>query len=282
MKIRIVTDSVSDLPAEALERWRISVVPTFVNYGGKSYADDGRELDRDRFYKMLPGMRDFPTTAAPPPALAEEVLREAAGEDAHVLAIHVPAKLSATLNNVRIGAQAALPQDRYTIIDSGTLTMAQGMQVLVAAEMAENGAAAPEIVAALQRVQQQQRLYAVIDTVEYLRRSGRVNPLLAALGTMLQIKPIVSVSDGVVAPLQRIRTFRKALERLRELVLAEAPLDRLVILHIQNEAGAREFLASLGDAAPPDTPIVEVGPTLGTHIGPGSVGATTLNQNWKR
>lgn len=282
MKIRIVTDSVSDLPAEALERWQIAVVPTFVNYGGRSYADDGRELDRTRFYQMLPAMREFPTTAAPPPALAEEILRGVASQGEHVLAIHVPAKLSATLNNVRIGAQAILPEDRYTIVDSGTLTMAQGMQVLIAAEMAEQGAPVAEIVAALQRVQEQQRLYAVIDTVEYLRRSGRVNPLLAALGTMLQIKPIVSVRDGVVSPVQRVRTFRKALERLRDLVLAESPLDRLVILHIQNEAGAREFLALLGDAAPPDTPIVEVGPTLGTHIGPGSVGATTLNRNWKR
>lgn len=278
-KIRIVTDSVSDIPPDLLEQWQIAVIPCFVNYGGNSYADDGVELNRSEFYQQVASMSEFPTTAAPPPAMAEAILQDALESYDHLICIHVPAKLSQTINNVRLGA-ASLPADKVTIIDSGTLSMGIGTMVLMAAEIAQQTGDVEQVVSALERVRDHVQVYAAFATMDFLRRSGRVNNLVAVVGSLLQIKPIVAVRDGVVEPEHRVRTFGRAVAKLREMVDEQMPLYRLTVLHIANHAGAQAFLDELGDKAPPGTRIVEVGPTLGTHIGPGSVGAVTLSRNW--
>lgn len=280
-RIRIVTDSVCDIPPDLIARWSITVIPCFVNFGGKSYADDGVELNREIFYRDLPTTRPYPTTAAPSPGIAEEKLRTALNDADHIVAIHVPSKLSGTLNVVRLAAESVAP-DRITIVDSHTLTMGIGWQVLAAAETAERTGDLAQVLEAIERTRQNQKLYAAIATMDNLKRSGRVNALVANIGTLLQIKPIVSVADSDVQSVARIRTFNKALETLLSLVRAEAPLDKLAILHISNLAGAQAFQAQLKDIAPPDTLIVEVGPTLGTHIGPGSVGAATVSKQWRQ
>lgn len=278
-KIRIVTDSAGDLTPEIIDRWNINVIPCYVNYGGQSFADDGVELDRAAYYKALPEMGEFPTTAAPPPALAEEILQEAIEGYDHVIAIHVAGKLSATVNNVRLAAQSL--GDRVTVVDSDSVSVGLGIQALVAAEQAAAGNSAEEIIDAVDRVRQKHKLYAAFATMEYLRRSGRVSNLVAAVGSLLQIKPIVDVHDGMVDPAFRVRTFSKAISKLEELVLEQAPLERLIVIHIQNMEGALEFQESLNAIAPTDTSIMEIGPTVGTHIGPGSVGALTLPMNWR-
>lgn len=274
-KIRIVTDSVADLPHDLMQEWHIGLIPTFVNYNGQSYADDGTQLDRQAYYQHLKIARDLPTTAAPPPALAQQILEEIAADCDHVVCIHVPAQFSATFNNVRLGAQA-LDADKFTFIDSGTLTMGIGMQVIAAARTAQATGDLAQVIAEVERVRQHQRLYAIIDTMEYVRRSGRVNTLVAAVGTLLNIKPIVTVYDSAIKPMQRIRTMAKATNRLEELIREAAPFDSLIMLHVQNAPSARALLERIADVAPQDTPIVEVGPTLGTHIGHGSIGVTFL------
>jgi DegV family protein with EDD domain len=279
-KIRIITDSVCDIPDELLQRWNIAVIPCYVNYNGQSYADDGVQLDRAAFWKMLPTITPYPTTAAPSPAFAEELLRQAAEGYDHVIGIHVPAALSSTFNNIKFAA-SKLPANTVTLIDSHNLTMGQGTQVLVAAEVAAQTGNVQAVVDAVAKVQKYQKLYAVLYSLDALKRSGRVNPLIGSIGTLLQIKPIVEVKNSVVEPIHRIRTFSKAVDTLYELVVAQAPFDRLTVLHIQNESGAHDFLNRLGALATADTHIIEVGPTLGTHIGIGSLGATTLNTQWK-
>lgn len=277
-KIRIITDSVCDIPNDLLQRWNIAVIPCYVNYNGQSYADDGVQLDRAAFWKMLPTISPYPTTAAPSSAFAEEILRQAAEGYDHVIGVHVPAALSSTFNNIKF-AGSKLPN--VTLIDSHSLTMGQGTQVLVAAEVAAQTGNVQAVVDAVAKVQQYQKLYAVLYSLDALKRSGRVSPLFSSIGTLLQIKPIVEVKRSVVEPIHRIRTFSKAVDTLYELVVAQAPFDRLTMLHIQNESGAHDFLNRLGSLVPTDTRIVEVGPTLGTHIGIGSLGATTLNTQWK-
>jgi DegV family protein with EDD domain len=274
-KIRIVTDSVSDIPQDLLKKWGIALVPTFVNYNQQSYADDGVELDRAAYYHHLQNSRQLPTTAAPPPALVEKILREAMEGYDHAICIHVPSKYSVTMNNVRLGAQS-IGSEKFTFIDSGTLTMGIGMQVLIAAQVAAETGDVQQVVQVVERVRVNQRLYAIIDTMEYVRRSGRVNTLVAALGTLLRIKPVVTVYDSDIKPIQRIRTYKKAVAYLQDLVREAAPFERCIMLHVQNESGAHDILEGLSDILPADTPIVEVGPTLGTHIGPGSVGVTFL------
>jgi DegV family protein with EDD domain len=279
-KIKIVTDSVCDIPQALLDQWNISVIPCYVNYGGRSYLDDGKELDRAGFWQDIAKFTEYPTTSAPAPGLAEEILTAAFQGYDHLIGIHVPAALSSTFNNIRAGAKN-LPQDRVTFADSQTLTMGLGMQVLVAAEVAQNTGNVQDVLNAIEKVRKYQKLYATLYSLDALKRSGRVNPFVASIGTLLQIKPIIEVDNSIVHPIARVRTFGKAVDYLYDLVIKQTPLDRLVVLHIQNENGAKEFLERLGNHAPSDTQIIEVGPTLGTHIGMGSVGAMTLSQQWK-
>jgi DegV family protein with EDD domain len=279
-KIKFVTDSVADLPLEIIERHDIAIVPTFVNFDGQSYADDGKELDRSSYYRRLGSMSTHPTTAAPPPAMAEEVLvRHFEGAD-HLIAIVTPSKLSATHNSFRI-AGAALPAGKYTLIDSGQVSMGMGWQVVIAAEVAAQTGSVEATLDAIQRVRQNQDLYCGLSTIEFLRRSGRVSWAAAGIGTLLQIKPLVQVVDGEVRPAARVRTFSRAVEALIDLIKAQAPLDKLSIIHTDNPEGAEDMRERLRDVIPADTLITMVGPSLGTHIGPGSLGFASVRASWK-
>ncbi len=280
MKIKFVTDTVADLPQELIEKYDIAVVPTFVNYGGQSFADDGRELDREKFYDELPTMTSHATTAAPPPALAEETLsRHFEGAD-HLFAIVTPAKLSATYNSFRIGG-SGLPADKFTLIDSGQLAMAMGWQVVIGAEVAAQTGSVEATVDAIQRVQKNQALYCALQTMEYLRRSGRVGWAAAGLGALLQIKPILRIHDGEVHPAARIRTFNKAVDFMIDTIRQQGVLDRLAILHANNLDGALEIRERVKDILPQETIVTSVGPTLGVHIGPGSLGFASVSATWK-
>ena len=286
-RVRIAADSVCDLPEEIVAALGIRIIPTYVNIGRESIPDDGVSLDREQFYRQLSTMKTQPTTAAPSPGDAETFFRSIIDDRAqHIVSIHVPEKLSGTLNAMRLGAEAlgaeALGADKVTLVDSGQLTLGIGFQVWAAAELAAQDAELGSILNVIERVRRHSRVYAIIDTMEYLRRSGRVNALVASLGGLLRIKPIVSVGDGEVSSIARLRTWKRAEHRLRELTLAQAPLDRLAVLHIANRAGAEKFLDSIRDIAPSDTLVIETTPTLGTHIGPGSIGVATLNKDWRR
>lgn len=278
-KIKFVTDSVADIPRELVEKWDIGVVPCFVNYGGASYADDGFELKREDYFSQLLSMPETPTTAAPPPALAEEVIVRSFKDADHLVVVTTPAKLSAIYNSMRIGL-GAIPKDRYTLIDSGQLCMALGWQVLVGAETAAKTGSVEATLAAIGRVRQHQTLYAGLATMEMLRRSGRVSWAVASVGSLLQIKPVVSVWDGEVSSVARVRTFSRVLDKLVEFAMQGAPYDKMALLHINNLNGVEELRARLKDILPTDTLVTDVGPTLGTHIGPGAVGFAPVKQSW--
>ena len=280
-RIRIAADSVCDLPAEAAALLGVSIIPTYVNIGDESIPDDGIALDRASFYRQLPAMTSQPTTAAPSPGDAEAFYREIleAGAD-HIVSIHVPEKLSGVLNAMRLGAES-VGTEKVTLVDSQQLTFGIGLQVWVAADLAGQGADLAEILRAIERVRVHSKVYAIINTIEFIRRSGRVNPLVASLGGLLKIKPIIEVSGGAVTSIGRQRTWKRAVARLRDLTRAQAPLERLAILHIANRSGAEAFLDSIRDVAPSDTLVIETTPTLGTHTGPGALGVATLSNNWR-
>ncbi len=281
-RIQITADSVCDLPQDILSALNIKVIPTYVNIGDKSIPDDGQALNREQFYRDLPGFSSQPTTAAPSPGDAEAFYRQVFNNGAeHIISLHVPEKLSGVLNTMRVGANS-VDESKVTLVDSLQLSMGIGMQVWVAAELAQETDDIQTILDAIEQVRQNTELYAIIDTMEYLKRSGRVNSLIANVGSLLRIKPIVSVSDGDIQSYARVRTWSRAIDKLRELTHEQKPLDRLAILHIANRQGAEEFLDSIRDIAPEKTLIIEVTPTLGTHIGPGSVGVVTLSQNWRQ
>ncbi len=278
--IRFVADSTCDIPPALVEKWKIKLVPAFVNYGGKSYADDGIELDRVVYYNQMPSMTTQPTTAAPSPALAEKIIHEAFAEADHLIMLTAPAVLSGIYNTFRLAA-SQLPQDRVTLIDSGTVTMGMGFQVLVGAEVAAETGDVEATVAAIHRARVNQQVYAAPETMEYLRRSGRVGWARASVGALLQIKPIINLYEGDVQSIARVRTFSKAIDKLIELTQSQAPLDRLALLHANNPDGALEIKNRLGDITPAETHIINVTPVIGTHVGPGSLGITTLSKAWR-
>jgi DegV family protein with EDD domain len=279
-KIRIVTDSTCDIPADLLARHKIAVVPCFVNYGGNSYADDGVQLTRENYYRDLPSIRPVPKTSAFPPGMVEPVLEAALREADHVIIVSLSSKLSGVYNAFRLGA-SNYPQDKITLIDSGTTTMGLGYQVLIAAETAEATGDVEAVKRAVQAVRTHQKVYAALDTLEYLKHSGRVSWAQAGIGQLLQIKPILDVGEDEVKSHSRVRTFKRAIDELVQLATTEAPLERLTILHAGNDSGARELHDALKSIAPTDTLIVNITPAIGTHIGPGGLGVVTVSQSWK-
>jgi len=281
-RIQVAADSVCDLPAEIVNNLDIRIIPTSVNIDDQSIPADGARLAPPAFYRQLPSMRAQPTTSAPSPGEAEAFYRDMLNDGAgKIVSIHVPERLSGVLNTMRLGARA-VDAGRVTLVDSLQLTFGIGFQVWAAAELAVEGASLDDILEAIERVRQHTEVYAIIDTMEYLRRSGRVNALTASIGGLLKIKPIVSVHDGEVSSISRQRTWARAEQRLRTLTLAQSPLERLALLHTANLAGAKKFLDSIRDSAPSDTLFIETTPTLGAHVGPGSIGVATLNADWRR
>ncbi len=280
-KIRFVTDSVADIPADLAEKWQIKIVPCYVNYDGESHLDDGKDLVRGEFFRKLPSMRTMPTTAAPSVGITEKAITEAAQDADHVVIVTTPAKLSGIYNAMRLGA-SNIPPEKVSLVDSGMVTMALGWQVIVGAEVAAETGDVQKVLDAIQRVRDNEKLYAGLATMEFLRRGGRVGWAAASIGALLQIKPILNVKDGEVTPLARIRTFGKAVEKLVELTREQAPLDRLAIIHANNLSGAEDLKRQLGDVVPENTIIIEVGPTLGVHIGPGALGVIPVSKSWRQ
>lgn len=279
-KIKIITDSVADIPEDLLKKWQIDVVPCYVNYGGESYTDDGKDLDRADFFDFIKNNKEVPTTAAPSPGLAEEIVAKAIEGYDHLISINVAETLSATFNNVLLACNT-VDKDRTTVIDSESVSMGIGWQTLVAAEVAAETGEVEAVIQAVERVKKNHLLYAGIYNMEYLRRSGRVSAVVASIGSLLQIKPIVQVIEkGEVIAAHRVRTFKKVKIKLRELLEENrGKLERVAIIHTANEDGAKEFIEANSDLLPDTTIIAEVGPTLGTHIGPDSLGFVSVNKS---
>jgi DegV family protein with EDD domain len=277
-KIRFVTDSTCDIPHDLIEKYEIGVIPTFINYADQSIADDGLDLTREDFYRRLPSMNPFPTTSAMPPALADEIIRRKFDECDHLFLISVASKLSGVYNIMRLSA-SKLPQDRVTLIDSRSVTLGLGFQVLAGMETAEATGDPAQVKAAVEHVRDRARVYAALETMEFLRRSGRVGWAAAGIGALLQIKPILEVYDGEVRSASRVRTFGRAVEELVHLAQAQAPLQRLAILYLTDHAAAEKLRDRVAEFAPPsDVLIVSVTPTIGSHVGTGGLGLVTVSQ----
>lgn len=279
-KIKIVTDSTCDIPQDLVDKWGITIVPVYVHIGDESFADDGTGLDRVDYYTRLSNITPLPTTSAPSPGLCEQMIDKALEGADHVVIIALPSKLSATYEALRLGVNKH-PQERWTLIDSGTTTMAMGYQALIAAEVAAETGDVEQVVNAVQRAQSHIHLAALINSLENLRRSGRVNFAQAGIGALLQIKPIVTVKDGVVHTMSRVRTMSRAREELAEMARAQAPLERLVLLHTNNLEGVEWLREQLKDILPSDVLIVNVTTAIGTHIGAGSLGFVSVKMGWK-
>jgi DegV family protein with EDD domain len=274
-KVKFVVDSITDLPAEWLARWDIPVFGCYVNFGEESFVDI--ELPKPEFYRRLAAASSLPRTSAGAPGVAKALIAKQLENAEHVVAFAVASQLSSIYNTIRLAAEEFGP-DRVTVIDSGQASMGEGWQVVAAAEAAERGADLKEILEVIRNTRERVKLYAAIDTLEYLKRGGRVNAMFAGLGTLLQIKPIIEVKDGVVTSAQRVRTMSKAELALIDFARAQAPLEYLAVLHSNFPSGAALLKDRLADIAPPNTILVDITTALGTHVGPGALGIASVKR----
>jgi DegV family protein with EDD domain len=278
MKIGIVTDSTADLPLYLVEQHGIHVVPSVLVLEGKEYVD-GSGITREEFYTRLPSLQTPPTTAAPSIGNFitpyQTLLSEGCDQ---ILSIHAASQLTTILAIARQAAQEF--PGKVTCIDSGSLSLGLGFQVIAAAEEAEMGvqAALSEIESTRKRL----HLCAALDTMEYLKRSGRVPGAVAGLGDYLSIKPLIELRDGEVKPIGAVRTTKQADERMLELLLESGELERLAILHTNAEPRAKELLNELMQQArmsvPRDILFVNVTSVIGTHVGPNGLGFAAVGK----
>lgn len=280
MKLGLVTDSTSDLPLDITGSHGIEVVPTILVIEGKQYAD-GAGISRNDFYARLPSMEKFPTTAAP--SIGEFSARYQklfeAGCD-RVLSIHAASQLTAICD---IAKQAAEDfSGRVAIVDSGSLSLGLGFQALAAAESVEAGLDLDAALAAMADIRRRLRVFAALDTMDFLRRSGRVPAPIAMLGGALSIKPIVELAGGIIKPVGMARTASQADERVVAAIQSQLPLERLAILHTGAESRAQNFLHRLMDGArrqlPRDILIVNVTTVIGAHVGPNGLGFASVQE----
>ena len=272
--IAIVTDSTSDIPDQLAEQFQISIVPNVIVIDGQSVLD-GKDISREEYYNRLPTMKVSPTTATSSSGMYQEMYEKLFEKGAEtILSIHAPRVLSGIFGAASAAAQAF--GDRVRVIDSGQITLGMGYQVLAVAQLALQGASLDTILALLESVRQRARVIAMLDTLEYVQRSGRVSWARARIGTLLHLKPFVEVRDGQVLSLGETRTRRRGIEHLRELLYRLGPLERLAILHTNAEDDARQFLSSLTMDVPPDPLVVNITTVIGTHTGPNGLGFATV------
>ena len=280
MSIRIVTDSTCDLPEATINEYGIIVVPLYINIGSRGYLD-GVDLSREEFYECLPGYNPLPTTAAPSPERFRQAYEGLAADGAaEILSIHISISLSAVVDAAHLGAQEtqAVP---VTVFDSGQLSMGTGFLVVAAAKAAAEGRSMAEIVALLEELTSRTHVFAALDTLEFLRRSGRMNGAVAGLGTLLQIKPLLKMHNGNPTA-ERVRTSSGAIKRLINLLSDLAPLEQAAILHSyapDKGEHLRQLVPHLLPAG--EVPSVNITPVIGAHIGPGAVGFACITARGK-
>jgi len=277
MSIRIVTDSTCDLPQSIIDELGITVIPLFINFGDKGYRD-GVDLSRADFYARLPTSEPLPTTAAPGHEVFKQAYDRLADQGAtEVLSIHIAESLSATINVAQVAAQETRSA-RVTAFDSRQLSLGTGFVVEAAARAAQAGQALTEIIAQLEELIPRIHVFAALDTLEFLKRSGRVSGLMAGLGGLLQMKPILKMYNGQAGS-DRVRTRSRAIGQLVNLLSQCSPLERVAMVHTHAFTPAEE-IRQLVEPMLPEKDIwsLDITPVIGTHIGPGAVGFACVSR----
>ncbi len=271
MAIKIVTDSTSDLTEAAALENDITVLPCYINIGDKSFLD-GVDLTHKQFYEKLPTFPAFPQTASPNQSAFEAAFQQAVAKGAtQIISIHPPARLSSIVDTALMAAKSIFPVP-VSVFDSGTTTLGLGFLAMAAARAARAGRTVADILNLLASRAQRTFIFAGLETVEYLRRSGRVSRLESRLATFLRIFPVLRLYQGGLE-VERVLTYRRAFERLLELAEAAAPLEELAIMHTNCVEKAQRIREKIEHLLPNRKIWMgEATPVLGSHVGPGGVG----------
>lgn len=273
--IRVVTDSTSDILPAAAARLGVDVVPLTVRFGDEQFRD-GVDLSPEQFYRRLPGATVQPSTSQPTPEQFAEVYRRHVDAGDSVVSVHISAKLSGTLQSATLAAQE-FADGTVRVVDS--MTVSAGMQFLVRGALSDiaSGAGEDVVVERMEARRDRIGVYVLLDTLTYLERGGRIGRAQGLLGSMLNVKPLLRVSDGEVQREARVRSRQQGITKLVEIAAAQRPLEGLGVFH----CGAPELLALLEPRLRADHPDIEIfdgqlGAVVGTYSGPGGVGIALL------
>jgi DegV family protein with EDD domain len=279
--IRIVTDSTADLPADVRKQFGIEMVPLQLSFGDETFLDTVT-IDTDQFYKKLAVSDQLPKSSQPSTIAFKEMYERILTEtpDAHIISIHLSASLSGTYQSAVIGSTMVEidgGESHITVFDSKSASIGSGVLVLKAAEMAAAGSSKEQIIAAIEQLRSDTTIYFLVDTLEYLQKGGRIGKASAVIGSLLNIKPILTLDeDGVVSSIDKVRGLKKAMLRIIELLGQEFNSHEPVTVtfaYAERLEGAHEFNELLkANFNVQSTIYYELGPVIGTHAGPGTIG----------
>lgn len=276
MTVKIITDSLGDLPVEILKKLDISVIPLYVLFGTESYRD-GVDMTNEQFYARLVSSKTLPTTSVPALGTFIDLYENVAKKTDEILVISVSRKLSGTFDTATKAAEIVKTKARIKVIDSLNIIMGQGMLVIQAAEMAKAGAGLDEIAKKVQSNILRTESRMAFDTLEYLKRGGRIGAGQAFLGSILKINPVLGLKDGEVYPLSRERSRVKAIEALYNWVLSYHKIDALSVEDATTPDEADKLAERLKQKFP-DKPFYrsKVGAVVGTHAGPSVIAVSVF------
>ena len=269
MSVRVLTDSVADLPAEIARRLAIEVVPLLLRFGAEEYRD-GVDLSTEEFYRLLRTRGEFPTTSTPSPATYAEAYDRLAEQTDELLVVSLSSGLSGSYQAALQGRQLMRRRPRVEVLDSGTAAILEGFVAMRAAEAAQAGASLEEAMEAARRAAARAAMLCTFDTLEYLRRGGRIGAAAAFLGSLLKVNPLLTLRDGVVQPAGRTRSRTAAADRLYEFAAGYQRIEELAVEHTACPEEAEALLARLSSLHPRERIILsKMTPVIGVHTGPG-------------
>jgi DegV family protein with EDD domain len=268
MTVKIITESVCDLPAQIVEELGITVIPLPVHFGNEVYRD-GVDISNEEFYQKLETSKVFPTTAIPPPGDFINAYDKAAEEADEVLHIALSSKLSGLYDAAKLAVGLMTKKCRVEVLDSKWVIMGQGFLVMKAAQAARDGAKLDDIMKLVHRDMNRLATRSIFDTLEYLKRGGRISKVQAALGSMMHIHPILGVKDGEVASFGRARSRDEALEYLYDFVMGYKNIEGLSVAYYKAVDDAEKLIERF-DAKFPKERIIRTrtSPVIGAHTGP--------------
>jgi DegV family protein with EDD domain len=269
----VVTDSTSDIPAHVAAELGITVVPLTITFGGESFQD-GIDLTPESFLERLTATDKLPSTSQPPTTAFEAAFREALGAGQGVVCVTLSSELSGTHNAARLAAEA-IGSDQVTVIDTRSVTMALGWVAIAAARLARDGGTFEEVTAGAASAVDRVKLFAVLKSLDYVYKGGRIGRASQLVGTTLGIKPILSFVDGVLVPVERVRLWKRAVARVVELI-TPTPTD-IFVMHTANLEDAEHVAGEFRTRYPnSQVSVGYVGATVATYAGPGAIGVAAL------